>query len=172
MSLPNSKRQDALEELIRRLEFIQIEKGYNTDAGYHIFKGEDIRFGEDDPDEALSIAVGDDSATQAAGMIRAVVPVEVLAIVRMSTEAPLLAVERVIADIRVAVEGPSPESDRMLVKNTGGGDPHGTTPKGFERGSTRALKREAGSEYVGASCEYRLTFEEAWGGEGGEEEAT
>lgn len=166
MALPNSKRQDALEELIRRLEFIQIAKGYNTDAGLHIFKGEEIQFGEDDPAECLSISVGDDSATQAAGMIRAIVPVEVLAIVRIEgTVAPLLRVEHVIADIRVAVEGPSPVVDRMLVDNEVGPEPHGTTPKGLERGATRSLKREPGSEYVGASCEYRLTFEEAWGGE-------
>ena len=38
MALP-SKRQLALADLLNRLGFITKAKGYNTDAGLHIFQG-------------------------------------------------------------------------------------------------------------------------------------
>jgi len=156
-----SKRQLALTDLVNRLSFIQVAKGYNTDAGLHIFLGEVPRFGPNDPPAALAVVVGDDSPETTGGTTRTRVPFEVQAIVPADMTAPTLAIEEIVADIKEAVEIEADGSvDRYLgVMN---GKP-ATLSKGLQRGSTRAIRREPGSEYVGASVEYLATFEEKWG---------
>jgi hypothetical protein len=168
MALYPSKRQAALQDLIARLAYITKEKGYNTDAGEHIFLGEAPTFGEDDPPEALAVLVGEDSPQTSGGLIRTRTPIEIWAVVPATLEQPLLAVEAIIADIKEAVEIEADGSvDRFLGMLTEEeGKPYGTLPKGLERGSIRALRRQEGSTYVGASVEYVAHFEEAWGGGG------
>lgn len=168
MTLPASKRQAALLDLIARLEFITKAKGYNTDAGEHIFLGEAPTFGEDDPPEALAVLVGEDSPQTSGGLIRTRTPIEIWAVVPATLEQPLLAVEAIIADIKEAVEI---EADGSIDRFLGTIDeetsrPYGTLPKGLERGSIRALRRQEGSTYVGAAVEYIAHFEESWGGGG------
>ena len=160
MALP-SKRQLALADLLNRLGFITKAKGYNTDAGLHIFQGEAPQFGSDDPMEALAVFVGDDSPEMSGGMIRTRVPIEIWATVRADMDAPLMSIEAIIADIREAVEiEKDGASDRSLGLFEGG---PATLPTGLDRGPTRPLRREPGSEYVGASQEYTARFESSWG---------
>lgn len=168
MPLAITRRQAALTDLQGRLSYIQKAHGYNTDAGLHIFLGETPRWGEGDPPEALAISVGDDSVEQRGPKIRTRTPISVWAIVPILSDAPLVAVEAIIADITEAVEGGTtdPNVDRYLGE-MGDGTP-ATLPKGLERGVTRALRREEGSEYVGAAVEYIAVFEESWGGPGAE----
>lgn len=157
-----SKRETALLELRDRLAWITVVHGYNSDAGQNISMGEVITLGPDDPPAALAIVVGQDTSVVEGGVVRSQVPVEVQAFVPTTVDAPVLALERLIADIKVAVEiegndqnaGLGAAVDRSLA---------GTLPRGLVRGSTRPIPREEGSTVVGASVEYLLSFEEGWG---------
>jgi hypothetical protein len=167
MPLQPSKRQAAIAELVRRLEFITKAKGYNTDAGEHIFLGEAPSFGEGDPPEAIAILIQDDSPQTSGGAIRTRTPIEIWAVVPAGIEAPLLAVEAIIADVKEAVEIEIDGSvDRFLGTIADDGHPYGTLPRGLERGVIQALKREPGGTYVRAAVEYVANFEERWGGGG------
>lgn len=159
-----SNRQLAILDLRDRLAWITVSHGYNSDAGQNISMGEVITLGPDDPPAALAIVVGADSPVVEGGLVKTSVPVEVQAFVPADIEAPLIALERLIADIKVAVEiegndqnaalGGDASIDRSLV---------GTLPRGLTRGSTRPIPREEGSTVVGASVQYILAFEEGWG---------
>jgi len=158
---PVSKRQVALADLLGRLIFITKANGYNTNAGASISAGEAPRFGPDDPPAALAVFVGDDSPDTKGGTVRTDVPIEIWATVPAGLGAPLIAIEELIADVRVAIEV---EKDGSVDRSLGGvaGGP-ATLPTGLRRGSTRPLRREPGSEFVGASVEYVATFETRWG---------
>lgn len=167
MPLEPSKRQAAIADLVRRLEFITKVKGYNTDAGEHIFIGEAPTFGEDDPPEALAVLVEEDSPQIQGGLIRTRTPIEIWAVVPAGVEDPLLAIEAIITDIKEAVEIEANGSiDRFLGIVDDAGKPYGTLPRGLERGVIKPLKRQEGSTYVGAAVEYIANFEERWGGGG------
>ena len=167
MPLPTSKRQAALADLVTRLEKIQVTKGYNSDVGLSIFQGETPRGGEDDPTSALAIIIADDSPTVEDQRITSEAAFEVHALVRVGTAQPLVAAEAIIADIKEAVELTEDANTRTLgVIGDAPSQSPATTPKGLRRGVTRALRREEGSEYVGAVVEYVATFEEQWGGGG------
>lgn len=158
---PTSKRQVALADLLGRLAYITKANGYNTDAGASISPGEAPHFGPDDPPAALAVFVADDSPSIAGGTVRTDVTIEVWATVPAGLGSPLIAVEEIIADIRVAVEV---EKDGAVDRSLGvvNGSP-ATLPTGLRRGATRPLRREPGSEFVGASVEYVATFETRWG---------
>ena len=164
MPLPTSRRQAALEDLRARLAFITMANGYNTDAGKNIFLGEAPKWGPDDPPVGLAIAIGDDSPQIQGGLITAATPLQVWAVVPVGSEAPLVVIEAIIADIKEAVEIEQDGSvDRALGVVDGS---TATEPRGLARGVTRALRREEGSEYVGAAVECVATFQERWGGGG------
>jgi len=159
----SSKREAALVDLHRRLAFISVTKGYQTDVGEHIFLGEVPKLGPDDP-PALTIMVGSDSPTARGGQIHSRVPIEILAVVPADMAAPLLTLELLIADVRRAVEiEATPSVDRFLGRIGDDGKPYGTLPQGLERGSVRPLPREQGSTFVGVAIEYVATFVEGWG---------
>ena len=166
-----SRRMRAVDELVRRLGYIQVAKGYSCDAGLHILLGEAPVFGESDPAEAIALAIGPDQPTTEGGLVRTVTPFEIHAMVRADLDAPLMSVERLIADIKNAVEiegrGQNTAGDASIDRSLDGL----TLPKGFERGPITPLKREAGSAFVGVACEYSATFEEAWGGEPEDEDS-
>lgn len=158
---PRSKRMAALEDMLKRLAFIQTAKGYNTDAGVYVLEGEAPQFGESDPDAALAVFVGDDSPTILGGTVRTQIPIEIWACVPVRLGSPLMKVEELIADIRTAVEIEKDGStDRSLGVWDGG---PATMPTGLDRGPTRPLRREPGTTFVGASVEYVARFETRWG---------
>lgn len=159
----DSFRLRALTDLISRLGFIQISKGYNTDAGLHIWQGEAPQFGEGDPTAALLVLVGADSPTQSGPRILARVPVEVQACVPADLGNPLLSIEAIVADIKVAVEIEGRDQNAVAGSASIDRSLDGTLPTGLERGPTRPIPRVEGSTYVGASVEYVLTIEEQWG---------
>lgn len=99
-----SKRRKAILELVRRLEFIQVVKGYSCDAGLNILLGERPAFGPDDPESAISLAFGPDDPTTSGGLVRRRTPIEIHAMVRADLEEPLITLEQLICDIRAAVE--------------------------------------------------------------------
>lgn len=171
----SSKRESAFADLLTRLAFITIANGYSTDAGEHIFFNETPKLGPDDAPAALAVMVGEDGNPGTQGSrIRSRVVIDVQAFALLASDAtPLLVSEALIADIKHAVEiegndqnataGGDASIDRFLGTVDDDSRPYGTLPRGVERGSVRALPREAGSEVVGATVEYVLYFEEGWG---------
>jgi len=152
----NSRREDALLDLRSRVAFIEIAKGYGSDAGKAIFMGETPVFGPDDPPAALAIVVGADSPTTQGGLVRTRVPVEIQAIVPATIDDAFMALEAIVADIKRAVEIEGVQAFRTRSLK-------GTLPMGLERGVTRILPRDEGSLFVGTGIEYVLSFEEKWG---------
>ncbi len=163
--MSESLRYRALAALRARLAYITIAHGYYTDAGLYIFMGEAPNYGSDeDPPAALVLAAGADNVTQQGARVVSEFTVEVQACVPVDLAEPLLAIERIIADIKAAVEiegrNPTPpEGDPSVDRSLDGI----CAPRGFRRGSTRPIAREVGSTYGGAVVEYVLTIAEKWG---------
>jgi len=153
----SSVRLDIVSEMAARVAKILKADGYNTNAGQLVFLGEAPTLGPSDAEEAIALVVRDDAVRHQGENVFTVLPVEVQALVKAGVPGPLVAIERVIADIKYAVEMVAGQQDHSL-----GGL---LVPRGLERGTTRPLERDAGSEFVGASVEYRLSFAERWGGQ-------
>lgn len=157
MSTPApSAREAAIEELEARLERITQENGFNTDAGRQICLMERPVFGPSDPPAAISIIIPEDSPdprqrehviTTVQFSVQAIVP----AAVEGQPWVPWREIERIIADIKRAVELPDRTLGGALITD------------GLTRGTTRALEREPGSEVVGGAVDYRAVFAEVWG---------
>jgi len=144
-----SSRSDALTVLVSRLEDITVAGGFNTDAGLKLFIGEQPVLGPSDPEASIAVVVRPDEAGYQGENIVITLPVEIQAIVKSSAGA-WITIEQVIADIKTAVEEDHDLGGTLL-------------RRGLVRGTTRALDREPGSEFVGAGVEYRLVYGERWG---------
>jgi hypothetical protein len=147
-----SVRLDAIEEMASRLSGILKTSGYHTDAGQKLFLGETPNLSPDDPAEALALVVREDSVGYQGENVVTELPVEVQALVVKGTDGSLIALERVIADIKKAVEIDH-DLGGVLIR------------RGLVRGATRPHEREAGGTSVGASVDYVLHFGEKWGGD-------
>ena len=104
-------------------------------------------------------SVGEDDVTYNVNeKILIELPIEVSAIVRVEVANGWRLRERVLGDIKRAIE----TSDRKFA--------NGTTPETylltaeFRRESTKSLRREAGASVMGSSVTYRVTYGEPWGG--------
>jgi hypothetical protein len=135
---------------LARLEMIRKDNGYQTDAGSRIYIGENPVLGEADPEASLAVVVKETEVGHQGERVVETLPVEVQAIVRADASDPRATTEAVIADIKTAVE-----KDHDLN--------HTLIRRGLERGKTRPFPREDGSQYVGATVEYRLMYAEDWG---------
>lgn len=144
-----SRRQRIIQAVASRLSNILPINGYNTNAGLNVFLGEDPTLGPDDPDVALSVSVGDTSNGQGLSQVLVEMPIEIVALAKADVDAPLLAIEEVIADIRRAIE----TADGSL----------GGECKQILRGSIRSLPRESGTSVVGAAVEYQVWYADVWG---------
>lgn len=143
-------RRAALTTLRTRLRGITKLAGYNTDVGKLVFLAEEPVLGPDDPEAALAIVVGTDEPGFQGEHVVVRLPVEVQAVVKVAASDPWMTIEAILEDVYKAVE-----TDH----NLGGA----LLARGLERGSTRPLDREPGSEYVGAGVEYRLLYKQLWG---------
>lgn len=149
-----SKRQAAVAVILARLEEITVENGFATDAGENVSLGETPQLGPDDPDVALSILVQDDDTGHQGEHIVCQVPIEVHGIVPDNMASPTAAMEALVSDIKRAIEvagDPARSLGGILVR------------RGLTRGSTRILRRAAGSEYMGVVVQYVATLGEVWG---------
>ncbi|KKM81663.1 hypothetical protein LCGC14_1327480 [marine sediment metagenome] len=152
-----SRRRLILEEFRTRLQKIQTNNGFLTDAGDTIFLGEHVTLGPDDPDTALAIVVEEDfrkpsSQGMGSGALAAVeitLPVSVHALAKADLDEPLLAQEDVIDDIERAIE----LADRTL----------GGLVGELTQGSVTPLEREEGSTVVGAAVAYSVVYSKKWG---------
>lgn len=145
-----SRRQLILEAIRTRLEAIQIDDGFQTNAGSQLFMGEAPTLGEDDPDVAIAIVVGDDNPSYQGEQTMLAMPVMVQAIAKADLDDPYVAAEAVLADIKKAVE----LADRTL---------DGLVRRQIQRGATRTLPREPGSTTVGIGITYVAPYTELWG---------
>lgn len=149
-----TRRRQILEELRRRVQQIRRFNDYETDAGQTVFLGEVPILGENDPDVAVAMIVGEDLASEQPQKIRVQMPVEFQALAKPSPseqDTPWITTEDVLGDIKKAVES----GDRSL-----GGLVH---PRDFERASTRTLERESGHEPVGVGISYLVSYTETFG---------
>lgn len=145
-----SRRQLILEALLARVEAISIDGGFQTDVGKNVFLGAAPALGPNDPDTAVALVVGDDSAGYQGEQVVVELPIDIVALAKADLEEPWLAVEAVLSDIKRAVE----LEDRTLGK---------LVMRQIRRGSTRTLARETGSDIVGASIRYTAPHAEVWG---------
>lgn len=146
-----TRRHRALAEIGRRLRLISVSNGFRTDAGAAVFLGEDATLGPDDNAAAIAVAVPQDETIHHGENVGTEVPVEVHAFVKAGIADPLLALERVLGDVKQAIELPDRTLGGALVTN------------GLVRASVRPAEREEGSEYVGAVVTYVMTIVEGWG---------
>ena len=144
------RRQEILTVLRDRLETIAIAAGYQTDAGENVFLGELPALGEDDPDVALAIVVGDEVPQYQGEQLFVRLPFELHTIAKADLDEPWLTVEQLIADVKRAIEQP----DRTL---------GGLVRRMIEREAVRTVPREPGSTTVGAMVVYVAPYLEAWG---------
>jgi len=145
-----SRREHILEELRTRLKVIRTAAGYATDAGETVFMGEAPELGPDDPPQAIAIVVEDETPDHVAENVHSLLPVTIAALAKANLEEPWMTAEAVLADIKRAVE----LADRTL---------GGAVRLRMERGITRTMQREAGSETVGIAIQYRCPIVEKWG---------
>ena len=146
----SSKRLQILEAIVARLTTISIANGFDTDAGAHVFLGETPVLGPDDGPIAIAVVPQDDRLTAQQMKIAAPWPIPVQALAQADLDEPWVAVERVLSDIKRAVE----LADRTL---------GGLVSQPFERGQTRTIPREAGQTTTGAEVIYVFAYVEPWG---------
>lgn len=145
-----SRRQLILEALRDRVEVIATAAGYETDAGRAVFVGEAPDLGEDDPDQAIALIVGDEVPGSQAENVHTELPINIAALAKADIDQPWLAAEAVLGDIKRAVE----LEDRTL---------GGLVKLRLQRGPTRTMQREPGSATVGIAIQYRAPYVEKWG---------
>ena len=150
-----TKRRQIIEAFRDRLSAITLAGNFNTDVGRVIYLGEQPTLGAQDP-AAIAITVEEDAPDPGQGLggganaaVKTELPVSIHALVFADIEAPLVAIEDVIGDIKKAVE----LADRTL----------GGLVGELTRGPVRPLEREEGSVVVGATAEYRVVYSEGWG---------
>jgi hypothetical protein len=156
---PKSTREKILDAVVARLAVIATDHEditFASAAGQSVHLGEAPPFGPDDPLEAIVVAVGDDDPRFQGEAFLIVLPLSIQAIVavpagQLEIGAAYRAAEAILADVKRAIE----LEDRTL----------GGLVKwhGLERGSTRTLRREPGSEFVGIEIGYSAPYAESWG---------
>lgn len=145
-----SARQAALTELRDRLQRITAGNGFSTDAGQLVILGENPVLGPDDPAQAIVMVVAEDEPSFQGENIVITLPVRVAVVVKADASDPFGTIEAVLADVKTAVETDHDLGGRLI-------------KRGLTRGPTTPLPKEDGSEFVGASIEYRLMYAEGWG---------
>lgn len=149
-----SNRQSILDTLHTRLTAIQTAAGFETNAGSAVYFGETVQLGEDDPEVAIALVVGEDEPSYQGEQILINLPVFIQALAKATSAGRLdtayVAAEAVLGDIKRAIE----LSDRTL---------GGYVKRQIRRGTTRTIAREPGSTTVGVSIAYLCPYTEVFG---------
>lgn len=143
-------RAAILGALLARLEAIATTAGYETNAGAHVYLGEVLALGPDDPDVVIGILPQDDAVQWQGVGLFVQWPIEIQAVAKVDVEDGWLTVEAVLGDIKRAVE----QEDRML---------GGLVKRQLIRDRTITLEREPGSTTMGVGIIYVAPYGEAWG---------
>lgn len=150
MSTSTPKRRAILEALVTRVQDITVAHGYRTDAGALVFLGEKPDLGPDDPSVAVAVVPSEDSVTGQGDKLFVELPIEFQALAKADIDAPHLAIEDVLADLKEAIE----TADRTLGGLAGGE---------LTRTATRTMDREPGATTVGVALTYMVPYREQWG---------
>lgn len=139
-----------LEAIRERLRAIH-GSSFHTNVGVSVTLGEDPRFGPDDPQHAIAIKVGEDELGNQQRHVEITrLPIEIWAVVPADLVEPQRSLERILADIKMAIE----LEDRTL---------GGLCRDELERDTTLPLEREEGQSFVGVRVTYTVPYSEAWG---------
>ena len=141
-----TRRQDIITELIDRVSAITKTNGFSTNAGRNVYVGEIVKLGENEPDSAIAIVIGNETVIGQRVKVIYDLDIEIQALVKAQLDQPWALAEVMIGDIKKAVE----LEDRML-----GGAVNGNGQSGLERSGVEVINREPGSNQVGVSVFYR-----------------
>lgn len=153
MSVPQaSVREQVIEAMLGRAQAILIANGFNTDAGAKLIVGERRALGPDDPASAIRVLIEDDARiTWQAGKVFYRIPFVFEAIARVDQVEAWRTVERVMQDVKRAIELPDSLLGRLLEH------------PGLERLPVKAMEREPGASDVGVQVIYLAPVQESWG---------
>jgi hypothetical protein len=147
----STKRQLILEALKGRVEAIQVVDGFATDAGLSVLLGERPMLGPDDPETAIAILVFNSVVKAQGHKLFIGLPIGLAAIAKADLDAPSVAIEAILGDIKRAVELEDTTLGGLLLRS-------------FERGPERTMDRaETGTTTVGVMVMYDLSYCETWG---------
>lgn len=150
MSDSQTYREKVIVAFRDRLRKIARTNGFVTNAGRTILIGSVAQLGPDDPTEAIALTVDNDEVKRTGEHVLCRVPFTFSAVVRIDQEDCWIKVERILGDIKRAIELP----DRTL---------GGLIRDKFERGNTNTSPRETGSMVVSAEVTYWAWLPERWG---------
>lgn len=145
-----SKRRLILEAVRARLQEIDGQGAFETDAGARVFTNETPNYGPNDPATAIAMTVGDDQPEWQQGKVLITLPLILIALATASLGEPWKAAEQVLADLKRAME----LDDRRL-----GGLLHWE----LLRGPTQTAELPEGATTVGVQITYIAQYEESWG---------
>lgn len=135
----------------KRRQIIEAVKARQETTNEVVFLNEASGFGPDDPRTAIVIVIGDDIVRQHGEHTYITLPLSIQAVVAADLDAPWIASEDILALCKTAME----LDDRTLGGLVAG--------DGLSRGTTRTLKREEGSPFVGVAVDYFAAYTELWG---------
>jgi hypothetical protein len=147
-----SVRELIAEAMLERAQVIRQSGGFWTDAGATIVLGQRLQLGEDDPDSALEVLVGDDEpTTYQNGKLFYRIPFVFTALSRAGRADAWRDAERLLADVKRAIELDDLRLDGLLEH------------PGLERSPASVVPRDPGSTDVGISVTYFAPLAESWG---------
>ena len=149
-----TRRQQIITEIVSRLKAITKVGFFETDAGQNVFVGEIVRFGENDPDSAITVVVGDETTVSQRVQVIYDFTLDIQALFKAQLDDPWELIEEMIGDIKNAVE----LEDRTL-----GGMVNGNGQSGLVRVGVTTIPREPGSPVIGASVTYNARCNDTWG---------
>ena len=149
-----TRRQQIITEIVARLQAITKANGFETDAGEHVFVGEIVRFGENDPDSAINVVVGEEISVSQRVKVIYDFTLDLQALFKADLDDTWERIELTIGDIKRAVE----LDDRTL-----DGAVNGNGQSGLERVGATTIPREPGSPVIGASVTYNARCNDTWG---------
>jgi hypothetical protein len=154
----DSKRKRAIAAMVARLQTITTDNGCTTDAGEHVFIGENPTLGPDDAEAVLAIIVQPVVPSFQNERILERLPLEIQ-VLAPAGSVPYESMEDALADVKRAIE--------LREEDLAGSDARrfGTSVQrdGIERGVTQIAERPEGSQYAGLSITYTLLIREGWG---------
>lgn len=156
MSVEDPKRLRILDEYERRLGVIQRSNGYLTNAGLTIFMGFIPTTGPADATEMIAVMPKEDAiVSEQLEKWATHWPINIAAIAAPTLTRPWATVERILMDIKRAMELPDRSLNGLLIGGTG--------ITGLHRGTTEIYERTSGSDLVGVEITYVNPLSESWG---------
>lgn len=156
--MSDSKRKRAIAAMVARLQEITEDNGYSSDAGEHVFIGENPTLGPDDAEAVLAVIVQPVFPSFQNEHLLERLPLEIQALAPAGS-VPYESMEDALADVKKAIELRDEDLDEDDARRFG----TAVQRDGIERGITQIAERPEGSQYAGLSVTYTLLIREVWG---------